>query len=138
VEDNLRRAASILTSEGAVAAYESMLRGGSSQTKFMGSAYFTKFLFFIGYQNPAVTGLRPLILDKRVVGPPTSAALRVAGAVPSPEVQLERLIAAFEIVAADKSRLQEERSRAKQVGLWLTGAPSHVAIGALTGAGAET
>jgi hypothetical protein len=43
-----------------------MLRGGEAQTKFMGPAYFTKFLFFIGYQNPAVAGLRPLILDKRV------------------------------------------------------------------------
>ncbi|WP_236728511.1 hypothetical protein [Mycolicibacterium obuense] len=66
VEDNLRNAASILERDGAVAAYESMLRGGTSQTKFMGPAYFTKFLFFIGYQNPAVTGLRPLVLDKRV------------------------------------------------------------------------
>jgi hypothetical protein len=49
-----------------VAAYGSMLSGGRAQTKFMGPAYFTKFLFFIGYQNPAVNGLRPLILDKRV------------------------------------------------------------------------
>jgi hypothetical protein len=31
-------------------------------------------LFFIGYQNPAVTGLRPLILDKRV-----ATALRSRG-----------------------------------------------------------
>ncbi|WP_236735182.1 hypothetical protein [Mycolicibacterium peregrinum] len=74
VEDNLRKAASTLISEGAVAAYESMLRGGSAQTKFMGPAYFTKFLFFIGYQNPEVTGLRPLILDKRV-----ATALRSRG-----------------------------------------------------------
>ncbi|MGB3483671.1 MAG: hypothetical protein WBB07_15845 [Mycobacterium sp.] len=66
VEDNLRKSASILESDGAVAAYQSMLRGGEAQTKFMGPAYFTKFLFFIGYQNSAVTGLRPLILDKRV------------------------------------------------------------------------
>ena len=66
VEDNLLKAASILERDGAVAAYESMLRGGAAQTKFMGPAYFTKFLFFIGYQNPAVTGLRPLVLDKRV------------------------------------------------------------------------
>lgn len=66
VENNLRLAASILTEDGAVAAYGSMLSGGRAQTKFMGPAYFTKFLFFIGYQNSAVTGLRPLILDKRV------------------------------------------------------------------------
>lgn len=66
VENNLRTSAAILVSEGAVAAYHSMLRGGPARTKFMGPAYFTKFLFFIGYQNPGVTGLRPLILDKRV------------------------------------------------------------------------
>ena len=54
---------------------------------------------------------------------------------PSPEVQLERLIAGFEAAAADESRPEEERSRAKQVGLWLTGALSQIAIGALGGAG---
>lgn len=69
------------------------------------------------------------------VGPPTSAALRVAGQWPSPEVQLERLIAAFEAVAADESRPEEERSRAAKIGLWLTGALQQVAIGALGGAG---
>lgn len=73
--------------------------------------------------------------DILAVGSPTSAALRVAGQWPSPEVQLERLIAAFEAVAADEARPEEERSRAKQVGLWLTGALSQVAIGALGGAG---
>lgn len=69
------------------------------------------------------------------VGAPTSAALRVAGQWPSPEVQLERLVAAFEAVAADDSRPEEERSRAKQAGLWLTGALQQIAIGALGGAG---
>jgi hypothetical protein len=71
----------------------------------------------------------------QAVGPPTSAALRITGQWPSPEVQLERLIAAFEAAAADESRPEEERSRAKQVGLWLTGALSQVAISALGGAG---
>lgn len=69
------------------------------------------------------------------VGPPTSAALRVAGQWPTPENQLERLVAAFEAAAADEARPDEERGRAKQVGLWLTGALSQVAIGALGGAG---
>ncbi|MFV8050377.1 hypothetical protein [Mycobacterium sp. 48b] len=69
------------------------------------------------------------------VGKPTSAALRVAGQWPTPESQVERLIAAFQAAAADESRPDEERSRAKQVGLWLTGALSQVAIGALGGAG---
>lgn len=69
------------------------------------------------------------------VGAPTSAALRIAGQWPTPEGQLERLIAAFEAVAADDTRPEEERSRAAKVGLWLTGALSQVAIGALGGAG---
>lgn len=74
VEDNLRRAAKTLGQDGAVAAYEAMLRGGSAQTTYMGPSFFTKFLFFIGYQDPAVLGLRPLILDKRV-----ATALRARG-----------------------------------------------------------
>lgn len=69
------------------------------------------------------------------VGAPTSAALRIAGQWPTPEGQLERLIAAFEAVAADNTCPEEERSRAEKVGLWLTGALSQVAIGALGGAG---
>lgn len=73
--------------------------------------------------------------DTLAVGPPTSAALRIVGQWPTPEGQLERLIAAFEAVAADEARPEEERSRAKQVGLWLAGALSQVAIGALGGAG---
>jgi hypothetical protein len=70
-----------------------------------------------------------------MVGKPTSAALRVAGQWPTPETQVERLIAAFQAAAEDQSRPEEERSRAKQVGLWLTGALQQVAIGALGGAG---
>lgn len=70
-----------------------------------------------------------------VVGEPTGKALRVAGQWPSPELQLQNLIAAFEAVAADDSRPEEERSRAAKIGLWLTGALQQVAIGALGGAG---
>jgi hypothetical protein len=73
--------------------------------------------------------------DILAVGPPTGAALRVAGQWPSPEVQLERLIAAFQAAADDEARPQEERKRAKQAGLWLAGALSQVAIAALGGAG---
>jgi hypothetical protein len=69
------------------------------------------------------------------VGEPTGEALRVAGQWPSPELQLQRLIEAFEAVAADESRPEEERSRAAKIGLWLTGALQQVAIGALGGAG---
>jgi len=74
VENNLRTAAEILRRDGAVAAYKSMLKGGAAHTKFMGPAYFTKFLFFTGYADPAVPGPRPLILDKRV-----ATALRERG-----------------------------------------------------------
>ncbi|QEN15934.1 hypothetical protein ACRDU6_27475 [Mycolicibacterium sp. ELW1] len=74
VESNLRLAASTLTADGAVAAYESMLPGGPAHIKYMGPAYFTKFLFFTGYRNSAVAGLRPLVLDMRV-----ATALRSRG-----------------------------------------------------------
>ncbi|MGJ6122987.1 hypothetical protein QN239_10450 [Mycolicibacterium sp. Y3] len=73
--------------------------------------------------------------DILAVGPPTGAAMRVSGLWPSPEVQVERLVAAFTAAADDESLPEVERSRAKQVGLWLTGALSQVAIGALGGAG---
>ena len=46
------------------------------------------------------------------VGESTGEGLRVAGQWPSPEVQLQKLIAAFEAVAAGDSRPEEERSRA--------------------------
>ncbi|MGE2713493.1 hypothetical protein ACQI4L_05505 [Mycolicibacterium litorale] len=72
------------------------------------------------------------------VGAPTSAALRVAGQWPSPEVQLERLVAALEAVAADDSRPEEERSRAKQAGLWLTGALRQIAMSARSDVRAAT
>lgn len=69
------------------------------------------------------------------VGPPTSGALRVAGQWPSPEVQLDRLIAALLAAADDEERPEEERGRFKQAALWLGGAASQIAIGALSGAG---
>jgi hypothetical protein len=73
VEANLKSASAILTADGAVAAYRSMLAGGRAQTKFMGPAYFTKYLFFTGYRD-LTAELRPLILDKRV-----ATALRKRG-----------------------------------------------------------
>ncbi|NGX07010.1 hypothetical protein [Mycobacteroides franklinii] len=69
------------------------------------------------------------------VGKPTSAALRVAGQWPSPETQIERVIAALEAAADDDSRQPEERSRLRQVALSLRGAAFQIAIGALGGAG---
>jgi outer membrane protein assembly factor BamA len=70
-----------------------------------------------------------------VVGRPTSAALRVAGQWPTPEAQLERMVAALEAASDDDARPERDRSRFKQAALWLGGAASQVAIGALRGAG---
>jgi hypothetical protein len=46
------------------------------------------------------------------VGPPTGAALRVAGAWPTPENMVEHLIAAFEAAANDETLDEPERTRA--------------------------
>jgi hypothetical protein len=75
--------------------------------------------------------------DDQVVntGRPTSEARRAVGTWPSPQAQLERLIAALDHAANDESFDQEERSRFKQAILTLRGAAWQVAIGALGGAG---
>jgi hypothetical protein len=69
------------------------------------------------------------------VGPPTGEALRVAGAWPTPEGLLDRLIAAFEAAGEDDNRDEPERSKFKQAAAWLGSAASQVAISALGGAG---
>jgi hypothetical protein len=69
------------------------------------------------------------------VGRPTSAALRVAGAWPSPEGQLERLIQALESAAEDQDRDPDERGKLRNAATWLGSFASQVAIGALGGAG---
>lgn len=71
------------------------------------------------------------------VGPPTSAALRLAGQWPTPENIVERLIAAFEAAGEDQSIPEPERSKAKQVAQWLGSAFSQIAISALGGAGGQ-
>jgi hypothetical protein len=70
-----------------------------------------------------------------MVGPPTGNALRVAGAWPSPEQLLDRLIAALDSAANDDEREPAERSKFKQAAAYLGSFASHVAIGALGGAG---
>ncbi|KMO71835.1 hypothetical protein [Mycolicibacterium obuense] len=69
------------------------------------------------------------------VGAPNGEALRLAGAWPTPENLLERLVAALESAGEDDSREPEERHKLKQAALWLRGAFSQVALGALGGAG---
>ncbi|MGL5442297.1 MAG: hypothetical protein ACRDDJ_07500, partial [[Mycobacterium] stephanolepidis] len=83
------------------------------------------------YFEKSISGSGQII----AVGKPTSAALRVAGQWPSPEAQIECVIAALEAAADDDSRQPEERSRLRQVALSLRGAAFQIAIGALGGAG---
>ena len=68
------------------------------------------------------------------VGPPTGHALRVAGAWPSPENLLERLIAALQDAAKDETREPEERSKLKQAASVLGSLATQLAINALGGA----
>jgi hypothetical protein len=69
------------------------------------------------------------------VGAPTSNALRGAGAWPTPENLLERLITALEQAGDDQTRPDEERSKLQSAAAWLGSFASQVAIGALGGAG---
>jgi len=70
-----------------------------------------------------------------MVGPPNGDALRVAGAWPSPENQLRRLISALEGAADDEARAPEERSKFRQAASYLGSFATQVAISALGGAG---
>jgi hypothetical protein len=70
-----------------------------------------------------------------MVGPPTADALRIAGAWPSPEQLLQRLITALEVAAEDDARGPEERSKLRQAASYLGSFATQVAIGALGGAG---
>ena len=69
-----------------------------------------------------------------MVGPPTGDALRVAGAWPSPENLLERLIAALQDAANDETREPEERSKLKQAASVLGSLATQLAVNALGGA----
>ena len=73
--------------------------------------------------------------DILFVGPPTGDALRVAGAWPTPENLLQRLITALERAGNDETRTDEERGKLRQAASWLGSFASQVAIGALGGAG---
>ena len=70
-----------------------------------------------------------------LVGAPTADAFRVAGKWPTPQNQLERMVAALEVAANEDGRPEEERGRIRQAILTLRGAACQVAIGALGGAG---
>jgi hypothetical protein len=68
------------------------------------------------------------------VGAPTGHALRVAGAWPSPENLLERLIVGLENAANDEQREWEERSKLKQAASVFGSLATQLAINALGGA----
>ncbi|AEF35364.1 hypothetical protein JDM601_1364 [Mycolicibacter sinensis] len=70
-----------------------------------------------------------------MVGPPTRNALQVAGAWPSPEQLLDRLIAALDTAGDDDDRGVEERGKFKQLAGNLRSFASKVAISALGSAG---
>jgi hypothetical protein len=69
-----------------------------------------------------------------MVGPATADALRVAGAWPSPEQLLQRLVSALETAADDDARAPDERSKFRQAAAYLGSFATQVAIGALGGA----
>lgn len=70
-----------------------------------------------------------------MVGPPTAQALRVVGQWPTPEVQLNRLIAELERAAADEALPNEERSTLKRTAAFLGTSAWQLALNALGGAG---
>lgn len=63
--ERLLKAVTTLREDGAVAAYRSLRRGGDTYLKGLGPAFFTKVLYFAGWD--ATVGPRPLILDRFVV-----------------------------------------------------------------------
>jgi len=65
VGDRLVAAADLLEAEGPVAAYASLQAGSSNHIKFLGPAFFTKYLYFAA-GHPTTVKPQPLILDKFV------------------------------------------------------------------------
>ena len=62
--DRLANAINILRADGAVAAYD-CLHGRSSNIRYLGPSFGTKFLYFCGYDS-SPGAFRPLILDRYV------------------------------------------------------------------------
>ncbi|WP_338324113.1 hypothetical protein [Micromonospora costi] len=75
----LGEAVSILRSEGPRAAYEALDHGGRCKLKRLGPSFFTKLLYFLGW-NSCSGRQRPLILDRYVV-----IGLKRCGSVDWPE-----------------------------------------------------
>lgn len=56
----------LVRSGDAVGAYAALFRGGQHRIKYLGPAFFTKWLYFSGYEEWSADGPAPLILDARV------------------------------------------------------------------------
>ncbi|WP_233283122.1 hypothetical protein [Prescottella equi] len=61
----LTRAIKVLRVEGPVSAYSALSRGGSLAIKHLGPSFFTKFLYFAGYDADSYMP-KPVILDQHV------------------------------------------------------------------------
>lgn len=65
VGEQVLAALALVRGEGAARAYKALHRGGEHRLKHLGPGFFTKLLYFGGYDLPT-GGLRPLILDQYV------------------------------------------------------------------------
>ena len=70
VEDKLAAALQLVRTEGALSAYRALNDGGRLKVRNLAAGFFTKFLYFGGYNSKPLLG-RPLIYDSNV-----AAALR--------------------------------------------------------------
>lgn len=66
VQPRLAGAVEVLRGEGAAAAYRQLSWGGRYKLTGLGASFFTKLLYFAGWDS-AAGALRPLILDRSVV-----------------------------------------------------------------------
>lgn len=67
VEDRLARGLDLAHREGPVSAYRALGSGGRFKIRYLAAGFFTKLLYFGGYDTKPLLG-RPLIYDSNVVG----------------------------------------------------------------------
>jgi hypothetical protein len=65
IKSKLSHAFDEIVSNGGAAAYRSMARPGEANIPYLGPSFFTKFLYFVGWNRSADT-IQPLILDRFV------------------------------------------------------------------------
>lgn len=66
VEQHLGETLHLVRTRGSLAAYEGLNHGGDQRLKGLGASFFTKLLYFFGWDS-VVGGHRPLIMDQYVV-----------------------------------------------------------------------